>query len=68
MILSNKLAIAISDGCANAKGERLFSLSGFSRLILYQKALEIAEFSLEVNHSNAILLQQRSPLELAQLL
>ncbi|MEH2265619.1 hypothetical protein [Nostoc sp.] len=42
MVLSNKLAIAISDGTANAKGERLSSSSGFSR-ILYQKALAIAE-------------------------
>ncbi|MEH2241439.1 hypothetical protein [Nostoc sp.] len=46
---------------------RLFSSSGFSR-ILYQKALEIAQLSLEVNHHNAIPLQQRSPLELAQIL
>ncbi|MEH2421559.1 MAG: hypothetical protein V7K48_11740 [Nostoc sp.] len=32
---------------------RLFSSCGFSR-ILYQKALKIAQFSLEVNHPNAI--------------
>ncbi|MEH2252847.1 hypothetical protein [Nostoc sp.] len=51
--MSNKLAIAISDGCANAKGERLSSSCGFSR-ILYQKALEIAQLSLEVNHPNAM--------------
>ncbi|MEH2452591.1 hypothetical protein [Nostoc sp.] len=53
--MSNKLAIAISDGCANAKGERLSSSWGFSR-ILYQKALEIAQLSLEVNHPNAMFL------------
>ncbi|MEH2013128.1 hypothetical protein [Nostoc sp.] len=53
MILSNKLAIAISDGCANTKGERLFSSCRFYR-ILYQKALEIAELSLEVNHSSTM--------------
>ncbi|WP_334934135.1 hypothetical protein [Nostoc sp.] len=45
MILSNTLAIAISD--------RLSSSSGFSR-ILYQKALAIAQLSLEVNHSSAM--------------
>ncbi|MDF5734991.1 MULTISPECIES: hypothetical protein [unclassified Nostoc] len=50
--MNNKLAIAISDGCANAKGDRLFSSCGFSR-ILYQKALKIAQLSLEVNHPNA---------------
>ena len=55
VILSNKLAIAISDGCAKAKGERLSSSWGFSR-ILYQKALEIAQLSLEVNHPNAMFL------------
>ncbi|MEH2300523.1 MAG: hypothetical protein V7K88_16305 [Nostoc sp.] len=43
--MSNKLAIAISD--------RLFSSWGFSR-ILYQKALEIAQLSLKVNHPNAM--------------
>ncbi|WP_174711145.1 hypothetical protein [Nostoc sp. TCL240-02] len=43
--MSNKLAIAIS--------VRLFLSSGFSR-ILYQKALEIAQLSLEVNHLNTI--------------
>ncbi|MEH2258386.1 hypothetical protein [Nostoc sp.] len=46
--MSNKLAIAISD--------HLSSSSGFSR-ILYQKAWEIAQLGLEVNHPNAILLQ-----------
>ncbi|MEH2400063.1 hypothetical protein [Nostoc sp.] len=45
MILSNKLAMAISD--------RLSSSWGFSR-ILYQKALEIAQLSLEVNHSSTM--------------
>ncbi|WP_256090940.1 hypothetical protein [Nostoc sp. KVJ20] len=40
--MSNKLAIAMSDGCANAKGDRLSASSGFFR-ILYQKALKIAE-------------------------
>ncbi|MEH2419046.1 hypothetical protein [Nostoc sp.] len=44
--MSNKLAIAISD--------RLFSSSGFSR-ILYQKAWEIAQLSLEVNYINAMI-------------
>ncbi|MHC5760302.1 hypothetical protein [Nostoc sp.] len=44
--MSNKLAIAISD--------RLSSSCGFSR-ILYQKALTIAELSLEVNHPNLML-------------
>ncbi|MCL6753234.1 hypothetical protein KBT16_20595 [Nostoc sp. CCCryo 231-06] len=48
--MSNKLAIAISDGCANAKGERLYSSSGFSR-ILYQKALEIADISEVAYHA-----------------
>ncbi|MEH2393372.1 MAG: hypothetical protein V7K21_17520 [Nostoc sp.] len=43
----------MSDGCANVKGERLSSSWGFSR-ILYQKALEIAQLSLEVNHPNAM--------------
>ncbi|HYX14830.1 MAG TPA: hypothetical protein VE944_10785 [Nostoc sp.] len=38
--MSNKLAIAMSD--------RLFSSSGFYK-ILYQKAWEIAQLSLEVN-------------------
>ncbi|MFN6462833.1 MAG: hypothetical protein RMZ41_013430 [Nostoc sp. DedVER02] len=42
LILSNKLAITISDRTANAKGDRLSLLSGFLR-ILYQKALAIAE-------------------------
>ncbi|MEH2120166.1 MAG: hypothetical protein V7K46_18780 [Nostoc sp.] len=43
----------MSDGCANAKGDRLSSSWGFFR-ILYQKALEIAQLSLEVNHPNAM--------------
>ncbi|MEH2332545.1 hypothetical protein [Nostoc sp.] len=51
--MSNKLAIAISDGCASAKGERLFSSCGFSRIV-YQKALEIAQLSLEGNHLNTM--------------
>jgi hypothetical protein len=59
LILSNKLAIAMSDGCANAKGKRLSWLWGFFR-ILYQKALTIAELSLEVNHANAPLRSKRA--------
>ncbi|MEH2163477.1 MAG: hypothetical protein V7K38_21175 [Nostoc sp.] len=55
MILSNKLAIAMSD--------RLSSSSGFFR-ILYQKALAIAELSLKVNDHPP----KRSLLKLAQIL
>jgi hypothetical protein len=51
LILSNKLAIAMSD--------RLSWLWGFFR-ILYQKALTIAELSLEVNHANAPLRSKRA--------